>query len=123
MIRCLRLLRAGDSTWKEFGVAGRRSSSLRDPVRRHAGVVLAMAPCGPDEESGGHHLQRDRDEGKVEGPAQRDLHTLWPRERLVEQIQAGQEAADCSERAQTWGEGGGGGGGGGQTVSLLAKRF
>lgn len=100
-IRCLRLLRAGDSFWKESGAAGRRSSSLRYPVRRHAGVVLAVTPGGPDEESGGHHLQRDGDEGEVEGPAQRDLHPVRPREGLVEQIQAGKKAADCSQRAQT----------------------
>lgn len=98
LIRCLRLDWAGNS-WKKFGAAGRRSSSLRYPVRRHAGVVLAVTPGGPDEQSGGHHLQRDGDEGEVEGPAQRDLHPLRPREVLVEQIQAGQEAADCSERA------------------------
>lgn len=101
LIRRLRLPQAGDAFWKEFGAAGGRSSSLRYPVRRHAGVVLAVTPGGPDEEGGGHHLQRDGDEGEVEGPAQRDLHPLRPREGLVEQIQAGQEAADCSERAQT----------------------
>lgn len=95
--KMLCLLGAGDSSWKDFGAA----APLRYPVRRHRGVVLAVTPGGPDEEGGGHHLQRDGDEGEVEGPAQRDLHPLWPREVLVEQIQAGQEAADCSQRAQT----------------------
>lgn len=89
-----------DSFWKEFGPAGCRSCSLRYPVRRHAGVVLTVTPGGPEKESGGHHLQRDGDEGEVEGPAQRDLHPLRPREGLVEQIQAGQEAADRPQRAQ-----------------------
>lgn len=117
LIRRLCLPRADDAFWKGFGAAGGRSSSLRYPVRRHAGVVLAVTPGGPDEESGCHHLQRDGDEGEVEGPAQRDLHPLRPREGLVEQIQAGQEAADCSERAQTWG------GRRHIIVSLLAKRL
>lgn len=98
----------------------RRSSCLGDAVRCHAGVVLAVAPGGPDEEGGGHHLQRDGDEGEVEGPAQSDLHPLGPREGLVEQIQAGQETADCPQRAQTWG---GWGRGGRHIVSLLAKQL
>lgn len=38
---------------------------LRDPVSGHASVVLAVAPGGPDEQSGGHHLQRGGDQGQV----------------------------------------------------------
>lgn len=80
-----------------FAPTGCCRSSLCHPVCCHAGVVLAVTPGGPQKQSGSHHLQRDGDEGEVEGPAQGDLHPLRPREGLVEQIQAGQEAADRSQ--------------------------
>lgn len=41
------------------------NTELRDPVSGHASVVLAVAPGGPDEQSGGHHLQRGGDQGQV----------------------------------------------------------
>lgn len=75
----------------------------RDPVCSHAGVVLAVTPGCPQEQSGCHHLQREGDEGEVEGPAQRALHPFWWCGVLVEQIHACQETADGAQGAQTWG--------------------
>lgn len=75
--------------------------SLGHPVSSHAGVVFAVAPGRPEEQSSCHHLQREGDEGEVEGPAQRTLHPFWWWGILVEQIHPGQETADGAQRAQT----------------------
>lgn len=69
---------------------------LGHPVGRHAGVVLAVAPGGPQEESGRHHLQWRGDEGQVEGPAQGAVHTVGKHRHPVEEIHASQEAAHCA---------------------------
>lgn len=48
-----------------------RSPFFGHPVRDHARVVLAVAARRPEEQGRRHHLQREGDEGEVEGPAQR----------------------------------------------------
>lgn len=80
----------------------RHSVSLGHSVCCHAGVVLAVTPGCPQEQSGGHHLQRKGDEGEVKGPAQGAFHPFRRFCGLVEQIQTGQKTADSSQRAQTW---------------------
>lgn len=78
------------------------SPSLGYSVSSHAGVVFAVTPGRPQEQSGCHHLQREGDEGEVEGPAQRALHPLWWWGIMVEQIHPGPETADGAQSAQTW---------------------
>lgn len=75
--------------------------SLGYSVSCHAGVVFVVTPGRPQEQSSCHHLQREGDEGKVEGPAQRALHPIWRWGILVEQIQPSQETADGAQRTQT----------------------
>lgn len=74
------------------------SSLLCNPVSSHAGVVLAVTPGCPQEQSSCHHLQREGDECEVEGPAQRALHPFWRFDDLMEQIHPSQETADCAQR-------------------------
>lgn len=77
------------------------SLSLGYSVSSHAGVVFAVTPGCPQEQRGCHHLQREGDEGEVEGPAQRALHPVWWWGILAEQIHSGQETADGAQSAQT----------------------
>lgn len=78
------------------------SLSSGHSVGSHTGVVSAVTPGRPQEQSSGHQLQREGDEGEVQGPAQRALHPVWWWVMPVEQIQTGQETADSSQRAQAW---------------------
>lgn len=77
------------------------SLSLGYSVGSHTGVVFAVTPGCPQEQSSGHQLQREGDEGEVEGPAQCALHPVRWWVMPVEQIQTSQETADSSQRAQT----------------------
>lgn len=52
-------------------------SLLGHPVSRHGSVVFAVTSGCPQKQGGCHHLQRERDEGKVEGPAHGALHHFW----------------------------------------------
>lgn len=78
------------------------ASCLGHPVRGHAGVVFVVTPGRPEEQGRRHHLQREGDEGEVEGPAQSALRTLGRRDELVEQIHPGQETAHGAQRAEAW---------------------
>lgn len=93
-----------DSVFR-FCSRGATLCELRDPVSSHASVVLAVAPGGPHEQSGSHHLQRGGDQGQVQGPAQRPVDALGPLQLLVQQVHSCQEAAHRRQRAQTCGEG------------------
>lgn len=98
---CNEVLRPGGCFKVLHTAVGGVSLSLCHPVGHHPGVVLAVAPGRPQEQGSGHHLQREGDEGEVEGPAQRALHPVWWFCILVEQIHPCQETADSSQRAQT----------------------
>lgn len=71
--------------------------SLCYPVGSHAVVVLTVAACRPHQQGGSHHVQRGRDEGQVEGPAQGAVHTVGKHRHPVEEIHASQEAAHCAQ--------------------------
>lgn len=76
---------------------------LRHPVGSHAVVALTVAACGPHKQRCGHHVQRRRHEGQVQGPAQTAVHLIGKHGHPVEQVHSCQVAAHCGEGAQTYG--------------------